>query len=122
VYIYIYTRFKDGAKCDIMRLQQVFGNTVTTAVQDPSYPVYVDTSVMMGQTGTQDPTSGQYGNIIYMKCNPENNFFPSLKDYPRADIVYICSPKYVALFFFFYFLEWNGLLWPLSSNLQSPRV
>lgn len=40
----------DGAKCDISRLQQVFGPGVTTAVQDPSYPVYVDTSVMMGQT------------------------------------------------------------------------
>jgi LL-diaminopimelate aminotransferase len=31
----------DGAKCDIMRIQQVFGPGVTTAVQDPSYPVYV---------------------------------------------------------------------------------
>jgi LL-diaminopimelate aminotransferase len=31
----------DGAKCDIMRLQQMFGAKVTTAVQDPSYPVYV---------------------------------------------------------------------------------
>ena len=41
----------DGAKCDIMRLQQMFGKDVTTAVQDPSYPVYVDTSVMLGQTG-----------------------------------------------------------------------
>ena len=35
----------DGAKCDIMRLQQMFGSKVTSAVQDPSYPVYVDTSV-----------------------------------------------------------------------------
>lgn len=31
----------DGAKCDIMRLQQMFGSNVVTAVQDPSYPVYV---------------------------------------------------------------------------------
>lgn len=38
----------DGAKCDIMRLQQVFGSKVVSAVQDPSYPVYVDTSVIMG--------------------------------------------------------------------------
>ena len=29
----------------------MFGKDVTTAVQDPSYPVYVDTSVMLGQTG-----------------------------------------------------------------------
>lgn len=32
----------DGAKCDIMRLQQMFGSSVVSAVQDPSYPVYVD--------------------------------------------------------------------------------
>jgi LL-diaminopimelate aminotransferase len=32
----------DGAKCDIMRLQQMFGSQVVSAVQDPSYPVYVD--------------------------------------------------------------------------------
>ena len=37
----------DGAKCDIMRVQQMFGPGVVSAVQDPSYPVYVDTSVMM---------------------------------------------------------------------------
>ena len=40
----------DGAKCDISRLQQMWGPGVTSAVQDPSYPVYVDTSVMTGQT------------------------------------------------------------------------
>ena len=33
----------DGAKCDIMRLQQMFGARVVSAVQDPSYPVYVGT-------------------------------------------------------------------------------
>lgn len=31
-----------------MRIQQVFGPKVVSAVQDPSYPVYVDTSVMVG--------------------------------------------------------------------------
>lgn len=44
----------DGAKCDIARLQLMFGQGVVTAVQDPSYPVYVDTSVIMGQTGLID--------------------------------------------------------------------
>nr|VDD48096.1 unnamed protein product [Brassica oleracea] len=29
----------DGAKCDISRLQVMFGSNVTVAVQDPSYPV-----------------------------------------------------------------------------------
>ena len=31
----------DGAKCDISRLQLMFGAGVTSAVQDPSYPVCV---------------------------------------------------------------------------------
>lgn len=83
----------DGAKCDIMRLQQMFGPEVVTAVQDPSYPVYVDTSVMMGQTGEQDPTTMQYKNIVYMPCTPDNGFFPEYSELPRADVVYLCSPK-----------------------------
>ncbi|KAK1296117.1 hypothetical protein QJS10_CPB15g01592 [Acorus calamus] len=41
----------DGAKCDISRLQLLFGSNATIAVQDPSYPAYVDSSVIMGQTG-----------------------------------------------------------------------
>jgi LL-diaminopimelate aminotransferase len=83
----------DGAKCDIMRIQQVFGPKVVSAVQDPSYPVYVDTSVMMGQTGNQDKDSKQYENIVYMRCSPENGFFPDYASMPRADVVYLCSPK-----------------------------
>lgn len=83
----------DGAKCDIMRVQQVFGPGVVTAVQDPSYPVYVDTSVMMGQTGDIDPATSQYDNIVYMPCTAENEFFPDIENLPRADIVYFCSPN-----------------------------
>jgi LL-diaminopimelate aminotransferase len=87
--------FSDGAKCDIMRLQQMFGPNVVTAVQDPSYPVYVDTSVMLGQTGEINKDTMQYSNIVYMPCTPENDFFPDYASHPRADVVYICSPKYV---------------------------
>ncbi|EOD30215.1 hypothetical protein EMIHUDRAFT_456646 [Emiliania huxleyi CCMP1516] len=83
----------DGSKCDIGRLQMMFGSGVTSAVQDPSYPVYVDTSVIMGQTAEMDATSKQYGNIVYMPCSPSNNFFPDLSSTPRADVVYFCSPN-----------------------------
>merc|ERR1719331_3386643 len=83
----------DGSKCDIGRLQMMFGSGTTTAVQDPSYPVYVDTSVIMGQTGDMDQDKKQYGNIVYMPCNPSNNFFPDLANTPRADVVYFCSPN-----------------------------
>lgn len=83
----------DGAKCDIMRVQQMFGTGVVSAVQDPSYPVYVDTSVMMGQTGDIDNDSKQYDNIVYMPCTAENEFFPDYASLPRADVVYFCSPN-----------------------------
>merc|ERR1719238_643919 len=83
----------DGSKCDIGRLQMMFGAGTTTAVQDPSYPVYVDTSVIMGQTGEMEMERKQYDNIVYMKCGPENGFFPDLANTPRADVVYFCSPN-----------------------------
>ena len=69
------------------------GSGVTSAVQDPSYPVYVDTSVMLGQTGEQDSETMQYSGIVYMPCTPENGFFPDYASLPRADVVYLCSPK-----------------------------
>jgi aspartate/methionine/tyrosine aminotransferase len=62
-------------------------------LQDPSYPVYVDTSVMMGQTGTVDAATSQFDNLVYMACNPSNDFFPDLASLPRADVIYFCSPN-----------------------------
>ncbi|CAL5084073.1 unnamed protein product [Urochloa decumbens] len=83
----------DGAKCDISRLQVLFGSNVTIAVQDPSYPAYVDSSVIMGQTGLYQQDVQKYGNIEYMRCNPENGFFPDLSTVPRTDIIFFCSPN-----------------------------
>ncbi|XP_028779081.1 LL-diaminopimelate aminotransferase, chloroplastic [Neltuma alba] len=83
----------DGAKCDISRLQMMFGSNVTIAVQDPSYPAYVDSSVIMGQTGQYLKDAEKYGNIEYMRCTPENGFFPDLSLASRADIIFFCSPN-----------------------------
>ncbi|KAK3227480.1 hypothetical protein Dsin_007342 [Dipteronia sinensis] len=83
----------DGAKCDISRLQVVFGSNVTMAVQDPSYPAYVDSSVIMGQTGQFQKDVEKYGNIEYMKCSPENGFFPDLSTVAQTDIIFFCSPN-----------------------------
>ncbi|CAL1372925.1 unnamed protein product [Linum trigynum] len=83
----------DGAKCDISRLQVVFGSNVTMAVQDPSYPAYVDSSVIMGQTGQFQTDVEKYANIEYMDCTPENGFFPDLSKSPRTDIIFFCSPN-----------------------------
>ncbi|ESR35932.1 LL-diaminopimelate aminotransferase [Citrus sinensis] len=83
----------DGAKCDISRLQIVFGSNVTMAVQDPSYPAYVDSSVIMGQTGEFQKDVEKYGKIEYMRCTAENGFFPDLSTVARTDIIFFCSPN-----------------------------
>lgn len=83
----------DGAKCDCGRLQVLFGSDVSIAVQDPAYPVYVDGSVLIGATGEYDKEKECFNNIVYMKCLPENNFFPNLKETPRTDLIYFCSPN-----------------------------
>ncbi len=83
----------DGAKPDIGRFQVLFGNQLTVAVQDPAYPVYVDSSVIMGQTGDFHDSSGQFGNLVYMPCTPENDFFPDLEHTPRTDLIFFCSPN-----------------------------
>lgn len=81
----------DGSKCDIGRLQTLFGPHAVIAVQDPSYPAYVDTSVASGQTGIFDQSKGQYARIVYLPCLPENGFFPKLTE--DFDLLYFCSPN-----------------------------
>ncbi|XP_057788040.1 probable LL-diaminopimelate aminotransferase, chloroplastic [Salvia miltiorrhiza] len=83
----------DGAKSDISRLQVLFGSNVTMAVQDPSYPAYVDSSVILGQTGLFQKDVEKYANIEYMRCTPENGFFPDLSTVRRTDIIFFCSPN-----------------------------
>lgn len=81
----------DGAKCDIGRLQLLFGRDVSVAVQDPSYPVYVDGSVLIGAAGPWNGTG--YEGIHYLPCTTENNYFPDLKKLPQKGLVYFCSPN-----------------------------
>jgi len=83
----------DGAKCDIGRIQLMFGSNATIAVQDPAYPVYVDGSVIIGATGTYNKQKDLFDNIVYLECAPENNFFPDLSIAPRTDLIYFSSPN-----------------------------
>lgn len=83
----------DGAKCDIGRLQYLFGNNVSVAVQDPAYPVYVDGSVMVGAAGPLVDGTTNYSGITYMPCTRENSFFPDVSCIPEHALVYFCSPN-----------------------------
>ena len=82
----------DGAKCDSGNIQEIFSTDNRIAVCDPVYPVYVDTNVMAGRTGTYDPATEMWSDIIYMPCLAENGFAPELpKETP--DLIYLCFPN-----------------------------
>ncbi len=83
----------DGSKCDIGRLQVLFGSEATLAVQDPSYPVYVDSGVILGQTEKEERRGSYYAGITYLPCHPENHFFPDLTQVSPTDLIYFCSPN-----------------------------
>lgn len=82
----------DGAKCDSGNIQEIFSTDNKIAVCDPVYPVYVDTNVMAGRTGTYDPSAETWSDVIYMPCTDANDFAPEL---PREtpDIIYLCFPN-----------------------------
>ena len=82
----------DGAKCDIARVQTLFGPDVGIAVQDPAYPVYVDGSVIVGAAGKASGDGSRTG-VTYLPCTAENGFFPDLSKVRENSLIYFCSPN-----------------------------
>ena len=81
----------DGSKCDTGNIQEIFSLDAIVAVTDPVYPVYVDTNVMAGRTGTAN-ASGRYEGLVYMPATAENGFNPAIPE-ERVDLIYLCSPN-----------------------------
>lgn len=81
----------DGSKCDTGNIQEIFGAENKIAICDPVYPVYADTTVMSGKTGTCQ-TNGYYDGIIYMPCTKENGFIPELPT-ETPDLIFLCYPN-----------------------------
>jgi len=82
----------DGAKCDVGNIQELFSADSVVAVQDPVYPVYVDTNVMAGRSGPYLKDLNRYANIVYLPANAENRFKPALPE-RRVDLIYLCYPN-----------------------------
>jgi LL-diaminopimelate aminotransferase len=80
----------DGAKSDSANIQGIFSDDCVVAVQDPAYPVYVDSNVIAGRTGLAGDNG--YEGLVYIPCTEENNFFPDLPN-TKVDLIYICSPN-----------------------------
>ena len=82
----------DGAKPDSGNIQSIVGPDNIVAGQDPAYPVYVDTNVICGRSGEFNAETGKYSSFVYMKCDEENGFFPSIPE-KKVDLIYLCSPN-----------------------------
>jgi len=81
----------DGSKSDCGNIQEIFGTTNKVAITDPVYPVYLDTNVMAGRTGTLQE-DGHFEGVVYLPCTAENNFAPSLPT-EKVDMIYLCCPN-----------------------------
>ena len=82
----------DGAKADAGNLQSIFSLDNVIAVQDPAYPVYVDSNVVSGRSGGFNAEMGHYDGFVYMPGSAETNFFPAVPS-EKVDLMYICSPN-----------------------------
>ncbi|MFA5717852.1 MAG: LL-diaminopimelate aminotransferase [Desulfobulbaceae bacterium] len=80
----------DGAKCDTGNIQELFAAGIRVAIPDPVYPVYLDTNVMAGRTGSF--SDGRYQGIVYLESTRENNYVPDLPA-ERVDLIYLCFPN-----------------------------
>ena len=81
----------DGSKSDCGNIQEIFGTDNKVAITDPVYPVYLDTNVMAGRTGTLQE-DGHFEGVTYLPCDAGNNFAPELPA-ERVDMIYLCCPN-----------------------------
>ncbi len=80
----------DGAKSDLGNLGDIYSRECKVAVMNPAYPVYVDDSVIDGRAGVLE--AGKWSNLIYLDCDPEENFLPALPK-ERPDVIFLCFPN-----------------------------
>jgi LL-diaminopimelate aminotransferase len=70
----------DGAGSDLGNLSELFDSTNHVAILDPSYPAYIDSSLMAGRL------------VSFLPCHAANGFVPALPT-GRADLIYLCFPN-----------------------------
>jgi LL-diaminopimelate aminotransferase len=81
----------DGSKGDCGAALDIFGDGNAIGITDPVYPVYVDTNVMVGNTGPAR-ADGSYEGFVYLPGNAANGFVPDLPR-EKLDIIYLCYPN-----------------------------
>ena len=81
----------DGSKSDTANFQEIFSQNTKIAITDPVYPVYVDSNVMAGRSGTLG-ADGKWSDMVYIPCTAENGFVPQLPT-EKVDLIYLCFPN-----------------------------
>jgi len=81
-----------AAKCDTGNILDIFGKGNKIAITDPVYPVYVDTNVMIGNTGDADENGAYAGLHVSEVQRPTTASFPRFPS-ERVDLVYLCYPN-----------------------------
>jgi LL-diaminopimelate aminotransferase len=81
----------DGSKCDTGNILDIFGHDNIIAVTDPVYPVYVDTNVMAGNTGSAND-KGEFEGLVYLPITTQNNFTAEIPR-EKVDLIYLCFPN-----------------------------
>ena len=81
----------DGAKCDNGNIQEIFATDITVAIPDPVYPVYVDTNVMAGRTGSfrRRPLRAASSTWTAPATTASSRRCPAR----RSDLIYLCFPN-----------------------------
>ena len=70
----------EGAGSDLGNLSELFSQANRVAILEPTYPAYVDSSLMAGR------------EVMFLPCTAENGFVPALPA-QKADLIYLCFPN-----------------------------
>ena len=80
----------DGAKCDTANFQELLAPDARIALPDPVYPVYLDSNVMAGRTGSLE--GDRFQGVTYLESTRDNGFIPEPPGEP-VDAIYLCFPN-----------------------------
>lgn len=71
----------DGAQSSSANLQELFGLDNSVALQNPTYPAFIEGNLLAGRS-----------KFIELHCNEQNNFVPHPPQ-EKVDLIYLCFPN-----------------------------
>lgn len=71
----------DGAQSSSTNLQELFGLDNSVALQNPTYPSFIEGNLLAGRS-----------QFIELHCNEQNNFVPQPPK-QKVDLIYLCFPN-----------------------------